>query len=56
MKTLDFKQMENVQGGVTPEEYCNTVQMIYDNNPDQQNTEGMNIAKLICKTHGHPIK
>ncbi|WP_321515139.1 hypothetical protein [Marinifilum fragile] len=48
MKELNFEQMENIQAGSTPEEYCATVKMIYDNNPDQQNTDGMNYARQIC--------
>lgn len=33
MKTIDSKKMEEVVGGVTRSEYCNTLEMIITCNP-----------------------
>jgi hypothetical protein len=33
MKTLELKQMETFNGGVTVQVYCATLKMIMDNNP-----------------------
>lgn len=44
-------------GGVTtPKEYCDTIQMIYDHNPDQHGTSGMSYAIGFCEAVGHPIE
>lgn len=39
MKTISFNQMERINGGVTVEEYCRTLNMIMDNNPITETME-----------------
>ncbi|GAB7089288.1 MULTISPECIES: hypothetical protein [Marinifilum] len=56
MKELNFEQMEKLQGGVPAKEYCDTIQMIYDHNEDQRDTEGMEFAISLCNGLGHPIQ
>ncbi|WP_321279642.1 hypothetical protein [Marinifilum fragile] len=48
--------MEKLQGGVPAKEYCDTIQMIYDHNEDQRDTEGMEFAISLCNGLGHPIQ
>ena len=53
MKELNLEQMENIQAGIDAKAYCETVHMIYDNNPDERDTEGMNFAMSLCNGLGH---
>ncbi|WP_171596861.1 hypothetical protein [Marinifilum caeruleilacunae] len=55
MKELNFEQMENIQAGVSAKEYCKTIQMIYDHNEDERDTEGMGVARGICSFYGYPV-
>lgn len=47
MKELSTKQMENVQGGATKEEYCKTARMIIQNN--DISWEMIEYVAKICK-------
>ncbi|WP_171596859.1 hypothetical protein [Marinifilum caeruleilacunae] len=53
MKELNFEQMENIQAGVPMMEYCATIHMIFEHNPDQRDTEGMRYALSICYGAGY---
>lgn len=53
MKELSFEQMENVQAGVPVMEYCATVHLIYEHNPEERDTEGMQHALALCHGAGY---
>ncbi|WP_171596860.1 hypothetical protein [Marinifilum caeruleilacunae] len=52
MKELSFEQMENIQAGISAKEYCKTVRMIYESNPDERHSEGLMYAMNLCHALG----
>ena len=56
MKSLDFNQMEKVQGGVPIEEYCATLKAIAQNNLLVDGAaEGASYGAALCKDAGIDI-
>ncbi len=39
MKTLEMKEMARIEGGVSREEYCATLQMLWEHNVDTWDDE-----------------